>query len=462
MKVMKPWLELQKDILKELTIAEIKLSNITPVRIGGYNARPYSDALGLVEKVRTQAIKGIWRWWARAILAGALLSTQGMLPSTISKMNDEVSNLLGSTKESSHFFVQVEEMDYSFIALNKLQFIPRIKLLSMSSEQNKEERYYHPLRFKLTLGTRRRLTEPDKNTAMFALSSLLISLIFSGIGSITTRGFGKFRISLNSKNQLLSNEINNLDKLLKELYSQNKEDDVTKKLEEIILTSLNYAINYKSPGSTVRKNVEINELPPFPALLLKCQPRIFKLETIYISHKDPLQVLEVIGKSTLKYEWKRRMRQYLSSRSSGKSFHTWILGLPRYQELLYEKNGEKVKKLTGYIANDKKEIRRVSPIGFTIIQLSNKNLAIVLYGFLTNEYPRLLKGYKNLVLKHIGIRTTKSSLRGVIGKIVKINETKVYDDVVLTIKDNKLEDIYQKCFDTAWRFIKEIVRGYCK
>ncbi|MEM4650052.1 MAG: type III-B CRISPR module RAMP protein Cmr1, partial [Candidatus Bathyarchaeia archaeon] len=267
MKVMKPWLELQKDILKELTIAEIKLSNITPVRIGGYNARPYSDALGLVEKVRTQAIKGIWRWWARAILAGALLSTQGTLPSTISEMNDEVSNLLGSTKESSHFFVQVEEMDYSFIALNKLQFIPRIKLLSMSSEQNKEERYYHPLRFKLTLGTRRRLTEPDKNTAMFALSSLLISLIFSGIGSITTRGFGKFRISLNSKNQLLINEINNLDKLLKELYSQNKEDDVTKKLEEIILTSLNYAINYKSPGSTVRKNVEINELPPFPALL---------------------------------------------------------------------------------------------------------------------------------------------------------------------------------------------------
>ena len=145
------WLqEAQKEILKDCIIAEIELNNITPVRIGGYNARPYSGVLNLTEKVRSQNIKGLWRWWARAILAGAQLSAQGLPPSSISEIDDEVSKLLGSTKESSRFFIYVDEESSSLISADKLQYIPRIKLITMGlkGKERKEEQYFSQLGFK--------------------------------------------------------------------------------------------------------------------------------------------------------------------------------------------------------------------------------------------------------------------------------------------------------------------------
>ncbi|MEM3714598.1 MAG: type III-B CRISPR module RAMP protein Cmr1, partial [Nitrososphaeria archaeon] len=60
-----------KEITDESLVAELKLVNITHARLGGYNARAYSNELQLAESLRTQSIKGVWRWWIRAILSGA-------------------------------------------------------------------------------------------------------------------------------------------------------------------------------------------------------------------------------------------------------------------------------------------------------------------------------------------------------------------------------------------------------
>jgi CRISPR-associated protein Cmr1 len=446
--------EAQKEILKDYVIAEIELNNTTPVRIGGYNARPYSSVLNLTEKVRSQNIKGLWRWWARAILAGAQLSAQGSPPSNISEINDEVSKLLGSTEENSHFFIHVDEERSSLISADKLQRISRIKLITMGlkGKEREEEQYFSQLSFKLSLGTRVLLTEQNKSVAMFALSSLLISLIFSGIGSMTTRGFGKLKINrLETKNQLLKGEIEDLNQILNELYAQTTEKDVTDKLKKMIWRSLNYASNYKFFGKKVR-NVKVDQLPALSILLPDCEPQIFKIDTLCISDKDIYEILKIIGISTLKAGWKLKREQkspielqrpsmikYL--RIQGKDFHTWVLGLPRYQ------------KKTGYFPDN---LRRQSPIGFTLIRCLNKNYAIILYGFLTNEFAKLLKNYENLTLKHKGVY-----------------QTNVYDDILargVTFPKTSesinpvmpTEVVYQRCFEAAWQFISEIVRECCK
>ncbi|MEM2982019.1 MAG: type III-B CRISPR module RAMP protein Cmr1 [Candidatus Bathyarchaeia archaeon] len=471
---MNSWLQIQENILERDLIAEIKLSNITPIRIGGYNAKPFSHALNLMEIPRVQSMKGLWRWWARAILAGAILHNKGSLPKGISNIDKMVSKLLGSTKESSKLFIQltIEPNKISYISSSELKNIPRVKLVTMGlSDWEKRiiEQYYKTLSLKVTIGTRKNIEENSNDAVMFALSSLIISIIFSGIGSITTRGFGKLKINnVESKNPKLSTEIINLDKLLKELYQKDDEYDITKKLKDLILVSLEYASSYMSLERRV-SDIKISEIPLYPTLLLNCDPEIFRLETICISKRNSQQILECLGRSVLKTEWKRK--KYMPIKSSGKYLHTWVLGLPRYQELTYEEDGKRKKQLTGYIIDNEKEKRRQSPIGFTILECSN-GLALVMYGFLTSEFSKKLKGYNTSILKHIGVHITNSNIKEVVRKIKSIEETNVYDDLLaqgvsfprksqLVDPILSTDDLYKLCFDAAWDFVRQIIKDGC-
>lgn len=467
---MNSWLQIQEKIAQRNWIAEIKLTNITPIRVGGYNAKPFSNTLGLIEEPRTQSIKGLWRWWARAILAGVILHKKGSLPKNISEINKEVSKLLGSTEASSELFIQtiLEFNNISYMSSHELKNIPRIKLVTMRLK-DEEERYYKTLNLRVAVGTRKSIKEYSVDTLMFALSSLIISLIFSGIGSITTRGFGKLKITtIESKNPNLNIEIDNLKKILKELYQQDNENDITKKLNDLILLSLEYGSGYISSERRVA-GIKISKIPPYSTLLLDCDPEIFRLETICISKRDLKQILECLGKSVLKVEWKRK--RHMPPRSTGKTLHTWVLGLPRYQELPYEENGKYVKKLTGYVLDNKKEKRRQSPISFTILECSG-GLALIMYGFLTSELSEILKGDNTLVLKHTGVNFTKSNLKNVIGKIKSTNQTNVYDDllgqgVFFPTKRQRIntafsaDDVYKVCFDAAWDFVRQIIKDGC-
>lgn len=468
---MSSWLSVQEKIAGGDWIAEIKVRNITPVRIGGYNARPFSDTLNLMEEPRTQSIKSLWRWWARAILAGAILRSGRSLPKSLGGIDKDVSQLLGSTRASSEFFIQTtfEPKSASYIESRELQNVPRVKLVTMGTDEvRRVERYYRDLSLRIVIGARNGIEESNKNTSMFALSSLIISLIFSGIGSITTRGFGKLIIDIKPGNPILRNEVDRLTQLLKELYQQGSEQGITKKLKDLISLSLDYASDYMSLGK-VATRITISEIPLYSALLLDCDPEIFRLETVCISKCEPQKILEYLGRSTLKSEWKRK--RGLPFRSSGKTLHTWVLGLPRYQEPFYEVNGKREKLLTGYILDNEKERRRQSPIGFTIVECASGH-AIVIYGFITSEFPELLKGRDTLTLKHVGVHTTRSSLRGVIGRVTNTWRTNVYDDLLtqgvffprssMPI-NNTLppEEVYKICFDAAWDFVRQIIRDGC-
>jgi len=68
---MNSYSHLQTSLLKETLLMEIVCKNSSYLRIGGYNARPYSLILNLKESIRTSKIKGYLRWWARVLFLGS-------------------------------------------------------------------------------------------------------------------------------------------------------------------------------------------------------------------------------------------------------------------------------------------------------------------------------------------------------------------------------------------------------
>nr|MDO8080272.1 type III-B CRISPR module RAMP protein Cmr1 [Candidatus Freyarchaeota archaeon] len=458
---MSAWSELQRHISAEDLIAEIKIASVTPIRTGGYNSRPYSPELGLTERPRTQALKGLWRWWARTILGGAKISANQNLPKNLYELDKEISDLFGSTDSSSKFTIQliVDEKGISYLKSDLMRNVPRIKLVSMGEEQRRERYYYTQTSIILRA---RRIKELTKEEAMFGLSSLLISLFFSGIGSIVNRGFGKLKIINLLPGPRFKNDkdLNELKKILLELYKTGEE--ITSKIKELIKKSLEYASSYKGYGAEI-KGVSIDNIPPYSVLLPDCSPPIFRMETILVpGNKDISQILECIGKSTMKTEWKNV--KGMPPRSVGKNFHTWILGLPRYQSPPYEEKGKKVHKLTGYTFDKSEETRRQSPIGFTVLKLDSGEYCIVIYGFLTSEYAQQLSK-----IEHTGIHVDRRHISGVIGVVKSVIKTDVYNDIirggietpsrVVKVTPGDTVSIYQKCFDAAYDFIKEIIRG---
>jgi hypothetical protein len=359
------------------------------------------------------------------------------------ELDEEISDLFGSKNNSSKLTIQfvVNEKAISDVK-SDLRSVPRIKLVSMERERNRERYYNIQASIILMAGRAEKLT---KEEALFGLSSLLISLLLSGVGSITNRGFGKLKITNLIPGPRFRNDkdMKYIKNILSELYKTS--DQVTLKLKDLIKKSLEYASSYKGYRAEI-KGVSIENIPPYSALLPDCNPPIFRMEKICVpKNKDVIQILECIGKSTMKTEWKNARGMPL--RSVGKNFHTWVLGLPRYQK--------KVQKL-GYIFDNSKETRRQSPIGFTVLKLDSREYCIVIYGFLTSEYVQQLSK-----IEHIGIHILK--------KVKQLDRTDVYNDIIkggietpsgkVQITPGNPMSIYQKCFDAAYDFIKEIIRG---
>jgi hypothetical protein len=64
------WALIQEDIKNKNLIFSVKVTNSSYLRIGGYNARPYSLKLGIGERLRPSKIKGILKWWLRVVILG--------------------------------------------------------------------------------------------------------------------------------------------------------------------------------------------------------------------------------------------------------------------------------------------------------------------------------------------------------------------------------------------------------
>jgi len=360
-------------------LARIDLMNTTPTRIGGYNARPYSKELDLTEGLRTSEVKGIWRWWLRVALAGALWDL-GKEPSetAIKKM---VNKILGSTASPSKFTLTSSHIYSGAKELDDLTKIPRMRLILMKRQDESQAEFnirsieekclYPPGSLKVTLSLYERSSEPlDWTIRRIALGALLLALLLHGIGAITRRGFGHFQLEFKDCADELRDYLNSI-KAVNEARSEKEMQAGLKGLLSIVLEDAKQSLLQENvPGGLIPR---ASRLPPFPSLSNDSQ--IFRLRIVDVNAPDETFLLKELGKVAMKAGWKTNLG--LNVREVGGVLDSWILGIPR------EVRG------TGYAS---RVGRRPSAIVLAPMKKLQQSFLVAIYGFLSSDWP--IEGFK--------------------------------------------------------------------
>jgi CRISPR type III-B/RAMP module RAMP protein Cmr1 len=468
--------QLQDQLIEPHKLCEIDVETITPLLIGGYDGKTYHGNTLSSETLRATSIKGVWRWWARALIAAAIVKKLGKYPRYLNIVDSYLSKIFGSTQKQSKYSIAItnssksEQNIYDDIENNKsLSKVPRIKLLKMRKEMSREQFIKPGIRFQIVIY---RIRDTNNIENQFAIWSLIMSLIFDGIGKATSRGFGKLKI--NRVNVM--GEFMELEEVIQKLYSSNTHEDIRKYLKEVINNAVNSA-------EKIVENLKINDkdLSEEPYIEIPLiDERLMILEVPNKRFEDYINVLKVIGNASLKLYYKAIMHvkekisikeaKQRSFKESGKNVHTWILGLPRSQEpLLIQDREEKIEKLkkqlknkldnlnlsseallnrikfdkrgirvpTGYyyLMGENIKLRRRSSVRFTTVKTNSNYFFIVIYAFKTFDWNE-----KIYHLVHIGVNYKKQNFE--VTRIMNIS----IDNVINTIVHNAKEIIEKDVF----------------
>jgi len=462
-----------EEITRKNLISEISLTNSTLTRLGGYNAEAYSSELELAELFRTQSIKGVWRWWVRAILSGAAWE---MGAGNSKKVVEITERIMGSTKRASRLILKLTltpsdtetvlpkeaitilansdkylkidentlrkcESKINSSKVRKLKrnsFIsdtlpPRLGLLMRDKDMNEKElneklQVYKPgsLKVHIQLRSRDKLSEDELRVAYGAL---LLAMILHGVGSMTKRGFGHFQIR-NLK--CFENAVKIYEEFVTQInqaVNEKKEEEALRKLIQTATDSAKRLINEGSSSKGLT-----NELPSTPSLTSE---QAFRLSVVRVNVWDKsrqereswkllrclglktedeaqLKLLIKLGRATMKSE----LRKMCTSVSSGEP-HTWVLGLPRAY----------VKK-TGYFltANQGQHDagRRPSSISVAPLKkLTDYDWLVAVYGYLSSDWPLEIgwvggRGREKLIKTNEEIKQSFNSIFDLIEEYLKV------------------------------------------
>lgn len=391
-------------------IHSVTAVNTTPVIAGGPDGISVHRVSGQLEwwGIRPTAVRGVWRWWIRVLLAG-LLWGEGVTCDYRGLAELERLAGMGSTEEATGVFLEVksnvsarpvEKLDESFFGdrrravqvlerrckgrepsgLECLYLIPRYRLLAMSPEAgvrilvDRQPMPPHSVKLNITIRLRR---ERFRRYAPLYREALGLALALGGIGQMTSRGFGKFSFSGLSLGGGLVGEV--YGRLRRAL----EEDGVLGELVEAAR---------KTGRRTRGACIEAGDagLPLVPAF----HPEATRLELVkrtkYLLEPRPrgplryggecntaLDVLVSSGRAFLKAEWKLARGDSLFA--SGARYHTWTAGLPRVI---------KRRHATGYLLGNGEPGRWQSPIRVTPIP--GRPWSVAVYGFRTRDLYRLV------------------------------------------------------------------------
>jgi CRISPR-associated protein Cmr1 len=321
--------------VSELLEYRIDVSNSTPLLIG------WHDPLKIDPKgIRTTEIKGLWRWWARAFVAGAmydlgLLKGEHNREDVLAKPSKEdveaiscfVGKIMGLgytgslDAEGSRFILYSESLQNIRIRNLKDEF-QRIRLLSI---KRSVETLEPGGGFRVIVRKRVERYRDAENTA---LRILIVSLQLSGLGKGGRRGLG----SLDIRSRIDVVRERNLKDLVENVYRETIE--IIRKYADLCIKR-----------SFVEKREDL--IPPMP-LVSKGSYKNLKIFQI-------LSVRNVSFRSLHNFFVRsERCRvlygNYICEDDLRKTLNAWILGLPREQ------------KSTGYSIRSETIVRRASPI----------------------------------------------------------------------------------------------------
>jgi CRISPR-associated protein Cmr1 len=338
----------------------LEVTNSTPMLVGWYSPE-LVDPQGL----RATEVKGIWRWWARAVIGGALYDECKLVgersdeilrkPTSdeIKSINCLVGKILGlgcATREgaeASRFTLKIETLTQGLErrvrCASREEGYKRMELLSLG----KGTMYYLPgVTFRITVDRVRSRYSDAEN---LAVKILVLALQLMGVGKGSRRGLGSLDLnSLDSRITIPSE----LRKLLDEVYNEAK--DIVKKYAK------------ECPRINVKPCNE-RSLPPMPVISKLTSKDVsekanvnFNITSVYLirdSSKDPREMFCDIHNFFVRSERCRKLYDKPKCYDWLRKEHkAWILGLPRTQK------DRKTQIDTGYKIEVKDVDRRASPI----------------------------------------------------------------------------------------------------
>jgi len=312
------------------------VSLATPMIVGWFEPGQL-DPLG----VRATEVKGLWRWWARAFVAGAMYDLglfEGDLrgdavlrPSTndVKRVNHVVGNVMGlgvageSGAEASRLTIYAEYVGKAPLKPRcSSDGLQRVRLLSLG---RKRVCYYERgTRFSIVVEKKRNV---NSYAELAAVKILAVALQLTGLGSGGRRGLGSLDVSLPPDLRY---------KDLKQLISDAYESTL-----EIVKS-----VASKENWSTRRRA----DAPPIPAVS-KSNFRDLPVARVMIANVRDFPIIHNF------FVRSERCRVLAGSPVCDddlrKTLNAWILGLPR---------GREKPSPTGYTIVVKRISRRASPI----------------------------------------------------------------------------------------------------
>ncbi len=433
-------------------IVEVEAVNTTPLIPGGPDTYTVNER-GEWEGIRPTALRGVWRWWVRTLLAG-ILWEKGVRDYDYQKLALIESKLLGLgavegkvdntviESEATRIVLSIDDVNIQEKPLRMEKFvvnqrfirrkrggeepnvsailkdyvrsarrtryesepwkillsIPRYILIRTGKNvrQTTMELYRRQpippgkVRVRISLREFKRIGKPlSKTGIILGSAALILALAWGGVGQATTRGFGKF-----SKISILKDKLGVASKVLNVVGSVSRGD-----LREVVRGIISI-VSESIPGretSELLKHFKIHEKTEGSKRYTLPLTPTFHPDTIYIKIvSNPVvrvnggryQVFDVwsaivaVGRACLKLEWKALASRKF--RVSGKEFHTWPLGLPRYVERM--KTGYAFKEDNAYVAG-----RLTSLIRFTPLDSSRENVKVLVYAFKTLDLERVCR-----------------------------------------------------------------------
>ena len=279
--------------------AVFELTINTPLSMGWYDP----DVVDTRFYIRPTSVKGVWRWWARAVVGGVLYEA-----GCVKELESETAKIvagdlgLGSTGAASAYRILVRVLkapDIRRLRRRERRGVQRLDLLALS----REVEYAEGGRFELVVEARSRV-DRDKFTA--AASVLALALTLQGLGKGGRKSLGVVDV-LNVRDHGPRGGV-----------------------KELIETA-------RSAVKTQRCGAEPKALPPFPVLAKD----FFEVYTVSAGFPDIHNIF---------------LRPYRARLVSGgfaapdpMDHDAWFFGLPRSQ------------RGTGYVLRDK-EARRASAV----------------------------------------------------------------------------------------------------
>ncbi len=318
-------------------IARFTITSSTPLLIGGFDGAACRDIGGqtVCEGVRSQSVKGLWRWFLRSLIAGVLYSSGYTSKEIEVKTVELIGKLLGYVKGGYSqpskirlvvFTDRDEACDFNII--RTLRDHQRVRLLQLGDKDEKFILNEYTCRFirSATIALYPRpgvnLSDVEEN---LAVSSLLLSFLLGCLGKGSRRGLGCFDIRIRYNDYLPPS----IRKIGITEYLVRGESPSRDTLASLISFAWKVAARYVGVPLSLKQS---EKLPPVPSIA----PGAFKL--FRISHKnplekDPLKIAVTFSKAVTRSERALRLLKidymrdplYLERLA-------WILGLPRSQK----------------------------------------------------------------------------------------------------------------------------------